>query len=72
MEKSCRKCVKNLTLDPFVILVINPKQSFLGENYFPNKIFYKKTIKALKKVNFFFLLNPVSLKGQDYKKTKGI
>ena len=30
-----------------------------------------KSLKALKKVTFFFLLNPVPFNGQNYKKQKG-
>ena len=49
MEKSCRKGALKLASDPFLILIINSKQSFNTRNSFRNKVFWKSiTEKPLK------------------------
>ena len=49
---------QELVLDPFLILVNNPKQPLHARNYFKNKIFLKEDYqKGFKKLTLFFLSN---------------
>ena len=61
---------QQLVLDPFLILVNNPKQPLHARNSLKNKYCERELSKSLKKVNFFFL-NPVHFNGQSYQKQKG-
>ena len=45
MEKWCWKCAPKLVLDPFLVLLNNPKQPLHARNCFKNKIFWKRIIK---------------------------
>ena len=45
---------KKLALDPFFILVNNPKQSLHAKIPFKNKIFWEDYQKPLQKLTFFF------------------
>ena len=62
---------QRLVPDTFLILVNNPKQSLHARNSFRNKHFERGLSKSLKKVNFFFLSNPVSFNEQSYKEQRG-
>ena len=61
---------QNLTSDPFLILLNNPKQPLHARIFFKNKIFWDRIIKRLK-LTLFFLSSPVSFNGQSYQKRKG-
>ena len=56
---------QNLAREPFLILLNNPK-SFKNIRHFE-----KGLSKSLKKVNLFFISNPVPFNGQSYQKQKG-
>ena len=62
---------QKLLPDPFLILVNNPKQPCIQEIYLKIRYFERGLSKSLKKVYFFFLLNPVSSNGQSYQKQNG-
>ena len=67
MEKSYRKCAPKVRLDPFLILLNNPKQALNAGNYFVNKMFLKNDYKkSLKMSTLFFLSNPGPFNGQSY------
>ena len=68
MEKYGENVHQNLAPDSFLILLNNPKEPFHSKISFKNKIFWKKSSKSLKKVNFFSF-EPFN--GQSYKKQKG-
>ena len=61
---------QKLVLDPFLILVNNPKQPLHARNLFQNKYFERVLSKSPKKINFFFS-NPGPFNGQNYEKQKG-
>ena len=71
MENHAENVHQRLVPDPFLILVNNSKQSLYAINSFKNKIFWKRVVKKLKKVNFIFSFKPISFNGQSYIKQKG-
>ena len=54
MENHAENVHQRLVPDPFIILLNSPKQSLHARNSFENKIFVKRIIKKLKKVEFMF------------------
>ena len=57
--------------DHFLILVSGKKHPFRARKYFKNvDILNEDYQKSLKKLNLFFLLNPVPFNGHCYKKEK--
>ena len=63
METFFSKYPPKASFRPFFVLVNNPKQ--------PLKSFESRLSRSLRKLTLFFLSNPVSFNGQDYKTTKG-
>ena len=60
---------QNLAPDPFLILLINPKQPLHARNSFLKQDILKADYqKSLTKLTLFFLSNPVPFNGQDYQK----
>ena len=53
--------------ESFLILVNNLKQPLHTRNVLKIRYLDRRLLKSLKKVNFFFLSNPVSFNGQDLK-----
>ena len=64
IEKSCRKCAAKASP---IILVNSPKQPLRARNYF-KRYLERGLSKSLKKVTFFFLLNPVPFNRWNYQK----
>ena len=62
---------QKLALDPFLILLNNPKQPLHTRNSFKIRHFERGLSKSLKKLNLYFLSNPVPFNGQSYQKQKG-
>ena len=58
LENYAANAHQRLIPDLFLILVNKPKQPLLAINSFKNKIFWKRIIKSLKKVNFIFSFEP--------------
>ena len=72
MENHAEYVLQKLVPDPFLILVIMPKELLRARNFFKNKIFWKRIIKkSWESELYFFLLNPVRFHRQDYENQKG-
>ena len=59
---------QKLAPDPILILLNNRKQPLHAGNYFKSNILKEDYQKALKKLNLFFISNPVPFNIQSYQK----
>ena len=66
MEKSCKKCAPKASPRPLLILVNNPKSHCMQEIPLKIRLFEIGLSKVLKKLNLFFLSNPLPFNGQNY------
>ena len=72
MEKLCKNLHQKLVQDLFLNLVNNLKQTLHASYRFKTRYLERGLSKSLKQVNLCFLLDPVSFKGQNYQKQKGL
>ena len=73
MEKSCRKCAPKGSPRPLFNFGEKPKTPIPCKKIFLKfRCIERGLSKILKKVNLFFLLNPVPFNGHCYKKKRGL